>query len=56
MNQRDPERRELWSVAVFYVGEVLRLRPDMGGGRWRVVQLLPGREGRSHCLVERLPE
>lgn len=28
----------LHSMANFWVGEVLTLRPDMGGGRWRVIR------------------
>lgn len=34
-------RRVLKSIANFWVGQVLRLRPDMGGGWWRIVELLP---------------
>jgi hypothetical protein len=35
------EERVLESVATFWVGQVMHLRPDMGGGAWKVVELLP---------------
>lgn len=34
-------QQTLSSAARFVVGQVLTLRPEHGGGRWRVVELLP---------------
>jgi len=50
------ERRELTSAANFWIGETMTLRPDMGGGRWRVVEILPRcpRTGFARATVERI--
>lgn len=47
--------RILTSAALFFVGEKLELREDMGGGTWLVVRLLP-RDARwfHRCIAKRL--
>lgn len=37
----EPETRTLTSSGGFFVGQVMKLRPDMGGGEWEIVELLP---------------
>jgi len=48
-------RRKLTSAANFFLGEVLKLRPEDGGGTWVVVKLLPRtkRWSFARCLAER---
>lgn len=48
-------RRKLTSAANFFLGEVLKLRPEDGGGTWVVVKLLPRtkRWGFARALAER---
>jgi hypothetical protein len=48
------ETRVLTSAANFWLGETLTLRPDMGGGRWRVIEILPRAGGFARALVERI--
>ena len=44
--------RLLVSSADFMIGEELDLRADMGGGRWRVVELLPRVGTFARCIAE----
>jgi hypothetical protein len=41
MRAPQPETRVLTSSSTFVLGEKLKLRPDMGGGWWEVVEVLP---------------
>jgi hypothetical protein len=49
--------RVLTSAADFFVGEELRLRPEDGGGTWRVVEILPRTaDNFARALAERAGE
>ena len=48
------EERVLTSVANFFVGEVLHLRPEDGGGAWEVVELLPREDGFAKSRARRV--
>jgi hypothetical protein len=52
-----PMTKVLTSSAMFMLGEVLNLRPDMGGGRWVVIKLLPRTErGFERALVREVAD
>jgi hypothetical protein len=47
----------LTSAADFFVGEEIRLRPENGGGTWRVIEILPRTaDNFARALAERAGE
>lgn len=48
--------RAFTSSADFVIGEILPLRPEMGGGRWRVIELISRDRGFARCIAEPLDE
>jgi len=50
----EPDTTIVSSSAQFYMGEILRLRPDMGGGVWEVIEILPPADGHfARAVVKR---
>lgn len=48
------ETRVLESMATWYVGGRIRLRTELGGGTWEVIELLKSSDGFHRCIARRV--